>query len=109
MGKVLGNLDEVTIGQLDGLAIRCARVWYVVFDSQCFDSVPNQRMSELRHRREQMMFNLIVEICHPPVTPPGLFDVERMKKGILNPVEWTLSDGKMSVGEREVAKDIHGS
>lgn len=62
----------------------------------------------LRHGREQVVFDLEVEISHPPVAQPAGGDVDGVDGAVLEPVSVLvlLSDGQMGVREGEVEEDV---
>ncbi len=66
----------------------------------------NLRMPELRHCWEEMMFNLVVEVGHPPVTPERGLDVHCVEEGVLDPVKGTRCHGEMRVGEGKVPENV---
>jgi len=68
--------------------------------------VVNPGMSELGHGWEQMMFDLVVQITHPPVAPRSLLNIRSVKESILHPMGWLLGHRQVAVGECKVPEEI---
>jgi hypothetical protein len=78
----------------------------VMLAGQSLNPVHDQMGFILRESREEMMFNLIVKITHPPVDERRWFDVSSVAQSILDPVGCFLRDGQVGVAESKVSEHV---
>jgi len=69
------------------------------------------RETILGHGREEMVFNLEIEVCHPPVYESVMTDVHRMFRGVRDPIDVLifLNDWKMSVRNCKIGENVSGT
>lgn len=75
---------------------------------ECLDSGSELNKPVLGHGREQVVFNLEVEVTHPPVGEPMRGDVDGVVSSVLSPVDVLIlvENGKVCVREGKVGEDI---
>ena len=61
------HVIQVGEGDFHGLDVVPLVILQSMFLQQSSNPSTDERMSELRHGRKQMMFNLIIQITHPPI------------------------------------------
>jgi len=76
-----------------------------------FDTRGDFRETILGHGREEMVFNLEVEVCHPPIYESVMTDVHRMFRGVRDPIDVLifLNDWKMSVRNCKIGENVSGT
>jgi len=107
----MANIIQVRISELKTFEVRMNSVGDPVLFKQLLHSWGDSRVTELRHAGEQVVFDLVVQIRHPPVDPECRFEVHRVFSRVAHPVDvfFRFQDGEMRVAHREVGEDISGS
>ncbi len=83
-------------------------VLHAVLHEQGLHPGSDQGVSELRHRREQVVLNLEVQVCRPPIYEPRVRDVRGVVGSLLRPSDVLvgLRHSQVCMGHCEVSEDV---
>mmetsp|Transcript_21482 Transcript_21482/g.52457 ORF Transcript_21482/g.52457 Transcript_21482/m.52457 type:complete len:470 (-) Transcript_21482:25-1434(-) len=108
---LVAHLVQVDERAAQALPVRDAVVRVAVLLEQRAHARRDLALPELRHGREQVVFDLVVEVAHPPVAPPRALDVDGVVRRVLDPVRVRVGGGHRAVRvrEREVEEDVRAA
>mmetsp|Transcript_33729 Transcript_33729/g.54302 ORF Transcript_33729/g.54302 Transcript_33729/m.54302 type:complete len:370 (-) Transcript_33729:149-1258(-) len=109
----MSDVIEVVEGDSHRLRVRGLQVRDAVLGEELLHPLRDDWVAELRHRREEVVLDLEVEVAHPPVDPlkgAGLH-VHRVSRSVHDPGDVLVSfhDGEVGVRDREVDEDVGGA
>jgi len=107
----MANGPHVRVGDA-----KAFRVWaHVVLDTvllkQSLHTVADLGVAILRHRGKQMVLNLEIQVCHPPVAPPSVGAICGMVRRVQGPRDVLIfrDNVLMRVAHGEIREDVSGA